>query len=500
MYHFGVITLSDKVRRKLQDLPEKPGCYLMRDRRGKIIYIGKALSLRKRVQSYFRSGTWAKADPKLRGLIRSVDDFDILVLRNEAEALLTEGQLIKDYKPRYNVDLRDDKRFPMLKIDPNEPWPQFKAVRIRRDDGAIYLGPYVNSPATRAAMDFVEKHFGLRKCRPRVPGPEDHRHCINDIVRYCSAPCVGRIARDEYGGRVEEACAFLRGEKPALLEEIRERMAVAAEAHRFEEAAALRDTWFNLKEICNQRARVMSTPAIKKEDALAGITELQRLLGLAAPPRRIECHDISNISGTLAVASLVCAVDGVPSPSRYRHFRIKTVHQSDDPAMMAEVIRRRFTRLQQEGGAAPDLLVVDGGITQLNATLGELAMLGVSGIPVIGLAKQFEEIVRPTGLPTLRLPSDSKALYVLQRLRDEAHRFALAYHRKLRARLVRESALDAVPGLGDKRKATLLTYFGSVLRLQRATEEDVAAVPGIGPAMAAEIKASLALKETGAKN
>ncbi|MEI7674102.1 MAG: GIY-YIG nuclease family protein, partial [Deltaproteobacteria bacterium] len=181
-YTLRVISLSEKVRRKLPDLPDKPGCYLMRDRRGKIIYIGKALSLRKRVQSYFRSSAWVKADPKLRGLIRSIDDFDYLVVRNEAEALLTEGQLIKDYKPRYNVDLRDDKRFPMLKINPADPWPQFKAVRLRKEDGARYLGPYVNSIATHVAMEFVEKKFGLRKCRPHSPTAEDHRHCINDIV------------------------------------------------------------------------------------------------------------------------------------------------------------------------------------------------------------------------------------------------------------------------------------------------------------------------------
>lgn len=484
-----MITVSDKVRRKLQELPEKPGCYLMRDRRGKIIYIGKALSLRKRVQSYFRSGTWAKADPKLRGLIRSIDDLDFLVTRNEAEALLTEGRLIKDYKPRYNVDLRDDKRFLMLKINLAEPWPQFKAVRIRKDDGATYLGPYVNSVATRAAMDFVEKTFGLRKCRPLTPGPEDHKHCINDIVRFCSAPCVGRITRPEYLQRVESACAFLRGETPALLQGVKQRMEEAATAHKFEEAAALRDTWLMLREICTQRARALSTPEMKAEDARAGIEELRQVLGLATPPRLIECYDISNISGTHSVASQVCAVDGLPAPSRYRHFRIRTVHQSDDPAMMAEVINRRFERLRNEGGTPPDLLIVDGGLTQLNAALGQMGALGYSGIPVIGLAKRFEEIHVPGGGPPLRLPPGSKALYVLQRTRDEAHRFALAYHRRLRAKRLRESVIDEIPGMGEKRKAALLAHFGSVTRLQRATEEEIAAVPGVGAAMARVISA-----------
>ena len=459
----------------------------MRDRRGKIIYIGKALSLRKRVQSYFRTGTWVKADPKLRGLIRSIDDFDYLVVRNEAEALLTEGQLIKDYKPRYNVDLRDDKRFLMLKIDLSEPWPQFKAVRIRKEDGSLYLGPYVNSIATRAAMDFVEKKFGLRKCRPHIPTLEDHRHCINDIVRYCSAPCLGRINRVDYLQRVESACAFLRGETPSLLEEVRESMEQAAAGRHFEAAAALRDTWFMLKDICNQRARVMSTPAMKADDARLGIEELRRALSLNSPLRRIECCDISNISGTHSVASLVCSIDGIPAPSHYRHYRIKTVHQSDDPAMMAEVIRRRFERLRREGGAAPDLLVVDGGITQLNAAFGEMLALGVTGVPVIGLAKRFEEVYVPGKPAPLRLPAGSQALYVLQRTRDEAHRFALAYHQKLRARRLRESVIAEIPGMGDKRKAALLTHFGSVLRLQRASEVEIATGPGMGRAMAKEI-------------
>lgn len=482
-----MIMVPDIVRRKLQELPDRPGCYLMRDRRGKIIYIGKAASLRKRVQSYFRPGTWTKADPKLRGLIRSVEDLDILVLRNEAEALLTESQLIKDYKPRYNVDLRDDKRFPMLRIDPSEPWPQFKAVRIRRDDGANYLGPYVNSVATRAAMDFVEKKFGLRKCRPRNPDESDHRHCINDIVRYCSAPCVGRITREDYLAKVGAACAFLRGESPGLLREIQGAMEEAARAHRFEAAAALRDTWFQLREIVNQRARVASTPEMRREDARQGVEELGRLLALPAPPHVIECYDISTISGTHSVASQVCSIDGLPMPSRYRHYRIKTVHQADDPAMMAEVIRRRFERMKREKSAPPDLLVVDGGASQLNAAVGEMMALGVTGIPVIGLAKRFEEIYRPGGGTPLRLAAGTKALLVLQRTRDEAHRFALAYHRRLRARRIRESVLDEIPGMGDKRKAVLLDHFGSVLRLRRATEEQVAAVPGIGTALAREI-------------
>jgi len=264
-------------------------------------------------------------------------------------------------------------------------------------------------------------------------------------------------------------------------------MTAAAAEKNFETAAALRDTWLRLREICNQRAKVVSSPAMKAADALLGIEELRAALGLREPLRRIECCDISNISGTHSVASVVCARNGLPAPAQYRHYRIKTVHQADDPAMMAEVIRRRFVRLQTQGGDAPDLLVVDGGIAQLNAAFGEMLALGLGGIPVVGLAKRFEEIHLPGRTNPLRLPPGSKALHVLQRTRDEAHRFALAYHQRLRARRLRESLLDDVPGLGEKRKVALLSHFGSVIRVQRAGVEAIAAVPGIGPVLAKEI-------------
>ena len=473
--------LSERLQASLAVLPDKPGCYLMRDRRGKIIYIGKAASLRKRVQSYFRESTWRRADLKLKGLLHSVEDLDIVVLRTEAEALLTESQLIKEYKPRYNVDFRDDKRFLMIRVHLDDPWPMFKAVRIRRDDGAIYLGPYISSAATRAAMDFVERRFGLRKCAPRVPGPLDHKHCINDIVRFCSAPCVGRIDRADYLARVSEACAFLRGERPGLLDSLRVAMKECSAAGRYEDAASLRDTWFMLKELLHQRARARLPVTSRAGDAREGLHELQSVLQLPAIPVLIECYDVSNISGTLAVASMVCLVAGRPAPSRYRHFNIRTVAHSDDPAMMAEVIHRRFLRLQTESRKLPDLVIVDGGITQLRAAVNALARLAMGKPPrVIALAKRNEEIFLEQNTVPIRLPNSSKALRVLQSARDEAHRFALDHHRRLRARRIRESIVDEVPGIGEIRKAELLRRFGSVHRLRRATPQQIAEVPGIG--------------------
>lgn len=457
----------------------------MRDRRGRIIYVGKAVSIRKRVQSYFRDSTWRRSDPKLRGLVRSIADIDVIVLRNEAEALLTESRLIKEYRPRYNVDFRDDKRFLMLRIDPGEPWPMFKAVRIRREDGATYLGPYVSSAATRTAMAFVEKQFGLRKCSPRVPGPGDHKHCINDIVRFCSAPCMGEITRAEYMARVDNACAFLRGEKPALLDAVRLAMAEASAASRFEEAATLRDSWFMLRDVVQQRARSVMPTAPKDVEAVEGMRELQQTLQLPALPGVIECFDVSNISGTLAVASMVCMVGGAPAPARYRRFRIRTLEQADDPRMMAEAIMRRFRRVQAEGAALPDLVIVDGGMAQLNAALAALQSLGANPMPaVVGLAKRFEEVHVPGRKAPVRLPAGSRALHLLQRARDEAHRFALDHHRRLRARRIRESIIDDIPGVGEKRKRDLLEHFGSARRLLRATAQEIAMVRGFGPELA----------------
>ena len=478
--------ISDKLEKKLRDLPDLPGCYMMRDRQGRIIYVGKAVSLRKRVRSYFRDASRRSGSPKLRGLVRSIDDLDYMVVRNEAEAVLTEGRLIKDYKPRYNVSFKDDKRFLLLRVETHAPLPVFRLRRIRREDKAVYFGPYASSAAARATLDFVEKRFGLRKCRPQVPDEETWRHCLNDVIRYCSAPCVGKISVKEYGEKVEEACAFLCGERPLYLKELRAAMEEESASLNFERAAALRDTLLLLEQVVRRKARIASTPEMKKQDARAGVVELKKVLGLKHVPHVIEAYDVSNISGTFSVAGMVCAIDGIPQRNRYRRFRIKTVCGSDDPAMMAEVVRRRFSG---EGpGPVPDLVLVDGGAAQLGAARSELVKLGLDQVPLAGLAKRFEEIYREDKRTPIRLPGSSNALKVLQRLRDEAHRFALTYHRRLRNQRIHESVLDEIPGIGGKRKELLFRHFGSVSRLRRASEARISDVPGIGPKMARIIK------------
>jgi len=476
------MSLPEPLPQKLRDLPAKPGVYLMRDRHGKVIYVGKAKSLRNRVRNYFQKATAKRADPKIRGLIHSIADLDTIVVGNEAEAILTEGKLIKEYKPYYNTLFKDDKRFILLRIHLEDPFPSFGIARIRKPDGAVYLGPYVSSTAARAAKEFAEQHYGLRRCRPRVPGEEHHRHCLADILSFCSAPCIGKISREEYRSRAEEAVAFLRGERREVLKELEGRMNAAAEKMDFEKAARLRDTLFHLRRVIRQRASGTHDLDRQREEALEGLRQLKAELKLPALPQVIETFDISNTGGEEAVASMVCAVGGRPNRSRYKRFRMKYTTGPDDPAMIAEAARRRYSRLLEEKKSMPDLVVFDGGITQLRAGRAALDSLGLTDLPAVGLAKQHEEVVWDVANkePPLRLPLNSPGLKVLRGIRDEAHRFALTYHRTLRDRRIRESLLDDIPGIGEKRKMILLKHFGSVQRLRKAEVAQIAEAPGIG--------------------
>ena len=474
---------SELIRQRLKEVPPRPGCYLMRDRRGVIIYVGKAKNLRRRVSSYFRPG--ARHSPKVRSMVETVYDFEFMTVRNEAESLLTEASLIKRHKPRFNILMRDDKRYLALRADPSAPWPRFACCRIVRDDGARYFGPFPSAPVVRAAKDFVEKHWGIRECDAIEPDAECHRHCLADVIRTCSAPCLGRISREEYAARFEEACEFLEGKRPAALGEVEDRMRAAADAGDFEEAARLRDTVFALREMTKAHF-VRKAPELRREDAARGLAELAEAVGLPEPPRIIECVDISNLFGTDSVASLVVARDGMPDGRLYRHFRIRTVVGADDPRSMAEVVRRRYGPDSSLTATSPraDLFVCDGGITQLRAARAAFAEIGVTDIPTIGLAERQEEVVFDDGRANLLLPRDSQALFVLTRLRDEAHRFAITYHRNLRERHIRESVLDEVPGIGAAKKTKLLRRFRSIYGIARAEAGDVASVAGVSSSVA----------------
>jgi len=478
--------LTDLVRERLKTVPNRPGCYLMRDRRGVIIYVGKAKNLRRRVSSYFRPG--AKHPPKVRSMVDTVWDFEFMTVKNEAESLLTEASLIKKYKPHFNILMRDDKRYLALRADQDAEWPRFTCVRIVRDDGARHFGPFPSGAVVRAAKDFAERRYGIRSCAAICPDAETHEHCMADVIRTCSAPCLGAVTREEYRARFEEACAFLDGKRPQVLEEVSEKMREAAGRGDFETAARWRDTLFALKEMTKAHF-VRKTPEMRREDALKGIAELAEAIGLPAPPRTIECVDISNLFGTHNVASLVVARDGLPDRRYYRHFRIKSFEGADDPRAMAEVVRRRYGPESTLLGTSPraDLYICDGGITQLRAARAAFAEIGVTDIPTIGLAERQEEIVLDDGRENLMLPRDSQALFVCTRLRDEAHRFAITHHRGLREKSIRESALDDVPGIGEAKKAKLLSAFRSIYGIARASAEEIASAAGIGAATAEEV-------------
>ena len=478
--------MNDILRERLKSVPNRPGCYLMRDSRGVIIYVGKAKNLRKRVLSYFRPG--ARHAPKVRSMVETVFDLEFITVRNEAEALLTEASLIKKHKPHFNILMRDDKRYLALRADPAVKWPRFTCCRIVRDDGALYFGPFPSSPTVRTAKDFVEKRYGIRECDALDPDGETHRHCLADVIRTCSAPCLGRISREEYRARFDEACLFLKGERPGVIEEVSEKMRAAASAGDYESAAKLRDTFFALKEMTKSHF-VRKTPRMREDDAKRGLEERAAALGLQAPPKIIECVDISNLFGEHSVASLVVARDGIPDGRYYRHFRIRTVAGADDPRSMAEVVNRRYGPESTLTATSPraDLFVCDGGITQLRAARAVFAELGIGDIPTVGLAERREEIVLDDGRENVLLPRDSQALFVLTRLRDEAHRFAITHHRKLRDRSIRESVLDEVPGIGEAKKLKLLSRFKSIYGIARASVDEIASAAAVNAATAAEV-------------
>ncbi|MGE9267584.1 MAG: excinuclease ABC subunit UvrC [Verrucomicrobiales bacterium] len=498
------------LRERLKDVPHQPGVYLMKDRLGSIIYVGKARDLRKRLANYFVPSKATLANLKNRALIDSIRDFEIHTVRNEHESLILESKLIKQYRPRYNVMFRDDKRFPLVKIQLDEPWPRFVLTRLRKSDGARYFGPFAHGGAIRATVEWLNRELGLRTCRPRVPGKENYRHCHADVIRNCAAPCVGKISADDYRERVEEACEILAGKgKRQRLKRLREEMAEAAEALDFERAAKLRDVVRNLELALSpsrQFSRGRGVPTTVKP--LEDLAELGEELGLPEPPRVMECFDISNISSTHIVASMVRFTEGAPDNQNYRRYRIKTVEGQDDFASMAEVVRRRYGRILSENRRAnpevaeasqegaievlrrlaregkspitlPDLVIVDGGKGQLGVAAAELQRLGLGGLPLVGLAKQREEIFFPGESEPLRISHEKGALKLLQRIRDEAHRFANNYNELLLRKRMRESVLDDCPGVSPARKKALLKKFGSVARLRQAAPAEVAAIRGI---------------------
>ena len=505
---------------KLRDVPHVPGVYLMRDRLNNVIYVGKARDLRKRLANYFTPARSKLADRKTRALIASIWDFDLHEVRNDTEALVLEGRLIKEFRPRYNVSFRDDKRYFLVRVHLSDAIPRLSTTRLKKDDGARYFGPFPHGMALRTTLNWLNKKFGLRVCRPLKPGEAEYKHCSNDIIKNCSAPCILRVSLEDYKKRVEQACEFLDGKSKDLITALEGEMQHAAARMDFEKAAELRDMIEDFKKTLipsrtferGTRARV-----IRSIDPMADVQELKELLHLEKAPLVMECFDIANIGTAHCVASMVRFKNGVPDNSNYRRYLIKSVTGQNDFISMAEVIRRRFSRIlleakkvaadvaefSQEAPAEalervaatsnkfvtlPDLVIVDGGKGQLGVAVAELQKLGLHELPIIGLAKEHEEVYRPGESYPVIIPHERGALKLLQRIRDEAHRWANGYHQLLLGRRVAESLLDDCPGISKTRKAALLKTFGSVTRLRKATAEEIAEVPGISKVLAQGVK------------
>jgi excinuclease ABC subunit C len=602
---------------KIEAVPPRPGVYLLKDERGKVIYVGKAKSLRNRVRTYFRGGDERH---QVRFLMRRVADLETLVTSNDKEALILENNLIKQYKPRYNIRLKDDKSYVSVKVTVRDEWPRILVTRKIRQDGSKYYGPYHSAWSVRESLDTIRKVIPLRTCSDGV-FRNRARPCLEYQIKRCLAPCCLDVDPEVYRRHLREAVLLLEGKSDELVRKLHTDMEQAAEDLRFEDAARLRDRMraiertqerqtavahggadqdvFGLyreggfveaqvlfvrhgkltgnqsysfddidltddellaalltqfyqgeryvpeeilvpvdlddaatrEELLGERkgARVrlfrpqrgdkVRLVEMAAENAAHGFRErrdasrsrekmaeeLQRRLHLRSAPKRIECYDISNIHGTLAVGSMVVFDEGEPDKSRYRRFRIKTVEGSDDFAMMYEVLTRRFTRARADG-RYPDLVVIDGGKGQLNVALEVLRELGITEVDVIGLAKmRVERDARATEirhsdervfLPGRKNPvvlrQNSAALLLLTRLRDEAHRFAITYHRELRGKDRLRSPLDEIPGIGPGRRKALLKAFGSLTRVADATVEQLAEIPGITAETAALIKERLA--------
>jgi len=619
--------LSEHLQGILDTLPIKPGCYLMKNAEGTIIYVGKAISLKNRVRSYFRSE--AGHDHKTRRLVREIADIEWILVGSELEALILEMNLIKRHRPKYNIRLKDDKRYPYIKIHWGEPFPKVTVTRQMLDDGSRYFGPYTSAWAVYQTLDVLRRIFPYLTCDREITG-QDKRACLYYDIKLCTAPCIGAIDQAGYRQMISDLQEFLNGRTEGILTRLEAEMQKASEDLKFERAAAIRDQLKAFQSVI-ERQKVVFASDYKDSDVIAmaradneacvqiffiragkligreyfvlegtedtadnevmaefvkqfyteaasvpqqvllpqaieeaqiiqqwlggrsgghkvkmvvphrgqprelvkmaaenaaetlqalrtqwqadthrqeqALAELQSALQMPTPPNRIECYDISNTQGMATVGSMVVFSQGVPDKKLYRRFNVEgAAGAPDDFASMEEVLTRRFRRWQSAQDAAtqpgsrldpsfaflPDLLIVDGGKGQLSRAVAVLQKIDLFGrVPVVGLAKEHEELFFPNKPDSLLLPRHSQALYLIQRIRDEAHRFAITAHRKRRAKQGMASALDSIPGIGPARRKSLLKHFGSVDKIREASVVELTAVPGITQTLAESVKAHL---------
>jgi excinuclease ABC subunit C len=621
------MSLSDHLQGILDTLPIRPGCYIMKNTEGEIIYVGKAINLRNRVRSYFHGGH--DQDMKTRQLVRNITDIEWIVVDSELEALILEMNLIKKHRPRYNIRLKDDKRYPYIKVHWAEPFPKVTVTRQMVKDGSRYFGPYTSVWAVHQTLDVLRRIFPYLTCDREITG-KDARPCLYFDIKLCTGPCIGAVKQQGYRQMIDDLCQFLEGKTDVILSRLQQEMESAAEDLNFERAASIRDRILAIERVV-ERQRVISPERIDSdviamaradgeacvqiffirggkligrdyfilegaedttdrevvteflkqfyteaaqippqvllpneieevqiinqwlntrrggqkvelmvphsgtegedlvrmatENAVETLTalraqweadtnkqsialaELQQALDLHEAPNRIECYDISNTQGTASVGSMVVFEQGIPAKRLYRRFNIQSVVGPDDFASMEEVLTRRFKRwrsaqeeretigakVDESFALLPDLLIVDGGKGQLGRAVSVLERFGLlDRVPVAGLAKQQEELFLPTRDDSLMLPRHSQGLYLLQRIRDEAHRFAITAHRNRRSKAGLASTLDAVPGIGPVKRRRLLTHFGSIEAIKQASLEELTSIPGITQADAEMLKSQLA--------
>jgi excinuclease ABC subunit C len=473
---------------KARRAPHTPGVYLMKDAAGLVVYVGKAKDLKKRLASYFVPRQ--RMTPKVAAMMDTVADMEWHEVRSETEALLLEGKLIKRWRPRWNILFRDDKQFPQVRVDLADPLPRFRIVRARTTDACRYFGPFPHQQAVRRTLNEMRKKFGILLADSNPVAQPDGTWKLYDDARSEIQKHANVVTTEEYAARVTEACAFLEGKVETWAEQVEADMRKAAAERDYEKAASLRDLLDALKRTTEKSRRFLRENPLPRRDEAGALASLAAALGLERPPATAECFDISHISGTLAVASMVRFVDGQADKSGYRRFKIKSFEGNDDFRSMQEVVGRRYTRLHEEHRVFPELVIIDGGLGQVGAALAAFKEHDLAPPPLIGLAKREETIVFPDGRE-LKLPRHDAGLALLMRIRDEAHRFANDFNAELRSRKLRESLLDEMPGLGPKRKDALLAHFGSIQKLRKATVEEIAEVAGLSDKLAGEVKAYL---------
>lgn len=604
---------SEQLRSKIVQLPKNPGVYIMRDAAGEVIYVGKARVLKNRVRQYF---THAQEIPKVAAMVANIADFEYIITDTELEALVLENNLIKRYKPRYNILLKDDKNFPYIRVDITDNYPRIEVVRKVKNDGAKYYGPFIAAHVIRDVLDHIYKIYPLRSCKIDIDRAvaRGERPCLNYEMGRCIGPCTGKVSGEEYRKLVDEVMDLIAGDKTQLKKDMQEEMLQASEDLNFERAATLRDKIALLDRIrekqkagfpnltdkdifavetgaktavvqmflvrdgrlsyaqkfhldyngeekeelmasflgqyytdksgipktiyahpAPQQAQLLEAWLSKQKGSAVTITEAQRgdarklqdlatrnaadavklkdgaaqlrakasgslarALGFTHEIRRIECYDISNTQGTDSVSSMVVFTDGKPDKKAYRRFRIKTVEGANDFASMFETLQRRLLRgLEGDEGflPLPDLIVIDGGKGQLSAAMDALASVGLEQIAVVGLAKKEEEIFRPFEEESILLKKGSPEFRLVTSIRDEAHRFAITYHRRLREKRIHASELDNIAGIGATRKKKLLTHFGSLKKIREASLEEIRAVDGIPASVAEEVYTHLHSKK-----